>query len=73
MASAKPRRPVLNRRIIEALSHVEWDAYYACEERAGNDAALPKDDLEWQGIEYLRALIAWYDATHPAKEPKSRP
>lgn len=54
------RKPRLTSRIVEALGYVENDAYYALEERAGNDAELPTDGREWEGVEFIRALIRWH-------------
>jgi hypothetical protein len=62
----KRRRPRLTRKVIVGLQSVYHDAWYALDERVGcNQEPGGEKSLEYDGLEYLEALIIWYDATHP--------
>lgn len=73
MATTPPRRPRLTRNIIEALRSVAADAAVMLDERAGTSSAFTTDERAYDGLEYLDALCAWYDATHSDPHPKPAP
>ena len=61
------RRPRLTCAVIEGLYSVYADALVHLDVRVGCGEAKP-NDIEYRGIDYLDALIDWYEATHPNRK-----
>ena len=60
-----PKRPRLTAAVVAGLRQVSRECELNVDERLGCDQPIGNEDACYRAMEYLDALIAWYEATHP--------
>jgi len=75
MTTERKRRPTLTKKAIEGLRSVRKEAHDLVADRRaeGETWSAGKgglDEKTWRGIEYIDALVAWFEARQAAKAKK---